>query len=58
MDSDGFLIGYRLFDSDAGNGWDGLVSTETGIPFTLSVWAFQHYGDVWYDYFVLLRLMY
>lgn len=49
-----FMIGYRFYLIDAGNGWNAIVNMSTGLPINATFWASEYYRDPWYSYEVTL----
>ena len=49
-----FLIGHRVYNTDAGFGWNATVDLERGFPLQATTWASQFYGSIWFSYTVTL----
>jgi len=52
-----FMIGYRMYNIDAGHGWTAMVNMTTGLPINTTVWASEYYRDPWYSYEITLTLL-
>ncbi len=57
LETGGFMIGHRYFNIDAGMGWHGTVSLETGIPLSAEIWECKYYGNEWFSYKIILTLV-
>lgn len=52
-----FSIGHRVYNIDAGHGWNATLDMNTGVPVQATTWASQYYGSQWFSYSITVTLI-